>query len=189
MVPPAADEDEAPDAGPGAEPHADAGASPSADAPKTIAQSRFRTSRLMMPSDANTQGNVYGGAIIRYVDEVAAVVATRHARKNVVTASIDRMDFYEPVYIGDLLVLKAALNRAFSTSMEVGVRVEAEHLQSGDRVHTGSAYLTFVALDDRGRPAPVPKVEPTNEQETGWHAAAKRRREQRLAEAKQGRDG
>lgn len=147
---------------------------------KTIAESRFQTSRMMMPGDANPQGNVYGGSIVKYVDETAAIVATRHAHKNVVTASIDRMDFIEPVYVGDLLVLKAALNYAHRTSMEIGVRVEAEDLRSGNRVHTGSAYLTFVALDDRGKPTVVPEIEPTNEEERGWFEAAKERRKRRL---------
>lgn len=148
--------------------------------PAPMAETRFTTTRRMMPSDANPQGNVFGGSIVRYVDETAAIVATRHARRNVVTASIDRMDFHEAVYVGDLLVLMAALNYVHRTSMEVGVRVEAEDLRSGNRVHTGSAYLTFVALDERGKPTPVRKVEPTDETERAWHEAAKRRRDRRL---------
>lgn len=155
---------------------------PEAD-PAPISGTRFTTTRRMMPSDANPQGNVFGGSIVRYVDETAAIVATRHAHRNVVTASIDRMDFHEAVYVGDLLVLLAALNYVHRTSMEVGVRVEAEDLRSGNRVHTGSAYLTFVALDERGNPTPVQKVEPTDDQERGWHEAAKRRRERRLEAA------
>lgn len=153
--------------------------------PAPMSETRFTTTRRMMPSDANPQGNVFGGSIVRYVDETAAIVATRHARKNVVTASIDRMDFHEAVYVGDLLVLMATLNYVHRTSMEVGVRVEAEDLRSGNRVHTGSAYLTFVALDERGKPTPVRKVEPTDDQERRWHEAAKRRREQRLERARQ----
>lgn len=159
------------------------------DDASTIAETRFQTSRLMMPGDANPQGNVYGGSIVRYVDETASIVATRHARTNVVTASIDRMDFHEPVYVGDLLVLKAALNHVHRTSMEIGVRIEAEDLRSGNRVHTGSAYLTFVALDERGNPTAIPKVKPSNEKERGWFEAAKRRREQRLEELEREREG
>jgi len=144
-------------------------------APKAvpIGTTRAQFSRLMMPTDANPMGNVYGGSIVKYIDEVASVVAIRHARTNVVTASIDRMDFFHPVYIGNLLVLKAALNFVGRTSMEVGVRVEAEDL------HTGSCYLTMVALDGRGRPKPVGAVRPSNEEERGWYNGAQGRREYR----------
>lgn len=148
---------------------------------KTVKDSQHITTRTMMPADANPQGNVYGGAIVHYIDGVAAVVAKRHAHKNVVTASIDRVDFHEPVYVGDLLILKASLNYAHRTSMEVGVRAEVEDLRSGNRVHTGSAYLTFVALDDRGKPTPVPRVDPGTEEERRRYEEARKRRERRLA--------
>ena len=112
------------------------------------------TVRLMMPTDGNILGNVFGGAIMRYMDEVAGIVAFHHARKNVVTASIDRMDFYAPVYVGNLLILKAAVNYVGKTSMEVGVRIEAEDPLTGTTAHTGSCYLTFVALDGNGQAQP-----------------------------------
>jgi acyl-CoA hydrolase len=145
----------------------------------SIAATRAQFSRLMMPTDANPTGNVYGGSIVKYIDEVASVVAIRHSRTNVVTASIDTMDFFHPVYIGNLLVLKAAMNFVGRTSMEVGVRVEAEDLKTGKSLHTGSCYLTMVALDQWGRPTPVPSVEPADDDERGWYEGAKRRREYR----------
>jgi acyl-CoA hydrolase len=144
-----------------------------------ISKTRAHFSRLMMPTDANPMGNVYGGSIVKYIDEVASVVAIRHARSNVVTASIDRMDFFHPVYIGNLLVLKAALNFVGHTSMEVGVRVEAEDLKTGKSMHTGSCYLTMVALDQWGKPSPVGAVAPTNDEERGWFNGAKERRDYR----------
>lgn len=122
----------------------------------------------MMPLDANPLGNAYGGMIMKYIDEVAAVSAARHARTNVVTASIERMDFLEPVYIGDLLILKSAVIHTGRTSMIVGVKVEAENVRTGRRIKTGDCYLTFVALDERGKPMSVPSIEPTDEDERRW---------------------
>ena len=143
-----------------------------------VSASRIETSHLMMPSDANPAGNVFGGAIMRYVDEVAALVAKRHCRKNVVTASIDRISFFHPVHIGDLLILKASLNFVHKTSMEVGVRIEAEDLKTGKRVHTGSAFVTLVALDDKGKPARVPKlILRTEEESHRWKEADMRKKE------------
>src|SRR5262245_5293350 len=110
----------------------------------------------MLPSDANPMGNVHGGTILKYVDMAAAAAALRHARKNVVTASIDRMDFIQPVFVGDLLTLKAYVTYTGRTSMEVEVRVEAEDLRTGRTVHTNSSYVTYVALDAQGRPTEIP---------------------------------
>lgn len=149
---------------------------------KRVADSAMETVRLMMPTDANIAGNVFGGAIMRYMDEIAGIVAFRHAGRNTVTASIDRMNFYEPVYIGDLLILKASVNYVGKTSMEVGVRIEAQRHRSGERVHTGSCYLTYVALDDRGRPARVPKLVVESPAERARQRAAQARRKLREAE-------
>ena len=149
---------------------------------RPIAETRVTNTRLMMPMDANPNGNVYGGTIMKYIDEIAACVATRHARGNVVTASIDRMDFYKPVYVGNLLLLKAALNYCGRTSMEIGVRVEAEDMKTGRTVHTGSCYLTFVALDEWGKPVEIPQVTPATDEERSWHEGARRRRDARLKE-------
>ncbi len=135
-----------------------------------------------MPMDANPSGNVYGGSVLRYIDEVASIVAARHTRTNVVTASIDRMDFLEPAHIGDVLIMKAAINYTGRTSMEIGVRVEAEDLRTGRVVHTASCYLTMVALDGAGRPTPVRPVVPSNEEERAWFENGRKRREARLRE-------
>jgi acyl-CoA hydrolase len=144
---------------------------------KSASASEMTTVRLMMPTDGNTLGNVFGGAIMRYMDEVAGIVAFHHARKNVVTASIDRMDFFAPVYVGNLLVLKSAVNYVGRTSMEVGVRIEAEDPVTGTITHTCSCYLTFVALDKDGRPSPVaPLVPKTAEEKKRFREAAARRR-------------
>ena len=136
----------------------------------------------MLPEDANNLGNVFGGAIMALVDKTAAVAAIRHARSNCVTASIDRVDFREPIHLGDLVVLKASVNYVGRTSMEVGVRVEAEELVSGVRRHTNSCYLTFVAVDEQGRPREVPGLVPETDAEKRRYAAAIERRRRRLEE-------
>jgi acyl-CoA hydrolase len=131
----------------------------------------------MMPMDANVSGNVFGGTILRLIDEVASIVAFKHARKNVVTASIDRMDFLAPVYIGDLLRMNASINYVHRTSMEIGVRVEAENPLTGQVRHTGTCYLTIVALDKNGKPSSVPPLTPqTEEERRRWEDATTRRK-------------
>lgn len=117
-------------------------------------------SHMMLPTNANPFGHIHGGDIMKYIDDAAGVVAMKHARTTVVTASIDRLDFHKPVHIGNLLILKASLNSTGRTSMEIGVRVEAEDLLKGKLTHIASAYLTFVALDDNNRPTPVPPYNP-----------------------------
>ena len=119
---------------------------------KKVSESALVTSHLMMPQDANFLGNIHGGVIMKLVDEIAGAVAAIHARKECVTASIDQMNFYEPVYIGNLLTLKASVNYVGHTSMEIGVRIETRDLKTGKITHTGSSYLTFVALDENGKP-------------------------------------
>jgi len=136
----------------------------------------------MNPEDANPAGNVHGGVIMKYVDTAAGVVAIRHARKIAVTASIDRLDFHHPVFVGDLLILKASINLVGRTSLEVGVRVEAENLLTGEVRHTASAYLTFVALDSKGAPAGVPPLILEAEEEMRRNCEAQIRRQSRLAE-------
>jgi acyl-CoA hydrolase len=147
---------------------------------KMVSESKSIISTQMLPSDANPMGNVHGGTILKQVDVAAGVTALRHARMNTVTASIDRMDFYNPVYVGNLLTLKASVNYCGKTSMEVGVRIEAENLRSGIVTHTGSCYLTYVALDDNGHPTEVPEIVPQTPDEKRRWEAGKRRREQRL---------
>jgi acyl-CoA hydrolase len=149
---------------------------------KHVSVSQMTTVRLMMPTDGNILGNVFGGAIMRYMDEVAGIVAFHHARKMAVTASIDRMDFYAPVFVGNLLILKAAVNYVGRTSMEVGVRIEAEDPLTGTTAHTGSCYLTFVALDGMGKPTPVDPVIPVtaDEKRRFREALARRKMRERL---------
>ncbi|MDA4127982.1 MAG: acyl-CoA thioesterase [Thaumarchaeota archaeon] len=149
---------------------------------KKVSESEISTVRLMMPTDANVSGNVFGGAIMRYMDEIASIVAFRHSGKKVVTASIDRMNFYRPVYIGDLLIMKAAVNYVGKTSMEVGVRIEAQNPKTGEVSHTGSCYLTYVALDADGKPTPIPKVIPETPEEKKRYGQAEARRRTRKAE-------
>jgi len=136
----------------------------------------------MMPTDANVLGNVFGGAIMRYMDEVAAIVAWRHAGKNVVTASIDRMNFYAPVFVGNLLIMKASVNYVGTTSMEIGVRIEAQDPTTREGTHTGSCYLTYVALNEKGKPTPIPPLIITTSEERRRFKQALARRKLREAE-------
>jgi acyl-CoA hydrolase len=136
----------------------------------------------MRIADANNGGNVHGGVIMYLCDEVAGIAAVRHSGCRVVTVAMDRMTFAHPVYVGHLLTLKATVNAAWSTSMEVGVRVEAEDIRSGERTSTSTAYLTMVALDDDGRPTPVPGIAPQTPDEERRAREAQLRRDNRLAE-------
>ncbi|HVP23686.1 MAG TPA: acyl-CoA thioesterase [Conexivisphaerales archaeon] len=147
---------------------------------RRVSESSETLVRLMMPTDANPSGNVFGGTILRLMDEVSGIVAVRHARSNAVTASVDRMDFWAPVYVGNLLVLKAAVNYVGRTSMEVGVRIEAEDLKTGKRTHTGSCYLTYVALGPDRRPAAVPPVIPETQAQKRRYLEARERRRRRM---------
>jgi acyl-CoA hydrolase len=153
---------------------------------RKVSESSLVTGHLMNPQDANPQGNVHGGVIMKLVDEIAGSVAAIHSRRNCVTASIDQLNFYEPVFIGNLLILKASVNFVGHTSMEIGVRIEARDLMTGKITHTGSSYLTLVALDDDGRPTIVPDIIPENEVERRRYAEAKERKARRLAAAGKG---
>ena len=131
-------------------------------------------------ADSNNAGNVHGGVIMHMCDDVAGIAAVRHCGTRVVTAAMDRMTFEHPVYVGQLVTVKATVNAAWRTSMEVGVRVEMESAVSGIRSHCASAYLTFVALDEHGRPTPVPPLlSKTKEQERRRKEAAERRARRR----------
>src|SRR5277367_3574163 len=133
--------------------------------PRKVAESRSEMTELILPNDTNTLGNLLGGRLMHYIDLVGAMAAYRHARAHVVTASMDHIDFIAPVHVGDLLILKSTLNRAFRTSMEVGVKVWVEHTIAGTHRHVGSAYLTFVAVDSQGRRVPVPELKPETDEE------------------------
>jgi uncharacterized protein (TIGR00369 family) len=139
-------------------------------------------SELMMPNMANNLGHVFGGVILSLVDRVAAVAAIRHARQSCVTVSVDRVDFHEPIHLGELVIAHASVNYVGRTSMEVGVRIEAEHLVTGVRRHTNSCYVTFVAIGPDGRPAPVRPLLLETDEDRRRHAAAAARRRVRLEE-------
>lgn len=136
----------------------------------------------MMPQHANILGHVFGGVILSMMDRTAAVVAIRHARSSCVTVSVDRVDFREPIHLSDLVIMKASVNFAGRTSMEIGVRVESENLVTGLRRHTNSCYLTFVAVDRNGRPVAVEPLVPESAEDRRRNAAAKERRRRRLEE-------
>ena len=146
--------------------------------PRKVADSRSEMTELVLPNDANTLGNLLGGRLMHHIDLVAAIAAYRHAHSHVVTASMDHIDFIAPVHVGDLLILKSSLNRAFRTSMEVGVKVWVEHTVDGALRHVASAYLTFVAVDRQGRRVRVPPLEPETEEDKRRYHDAGRRREQ-----------
>ena len=136
----------------------------------------------MGPAEANTSGNVHGGVLMHLCDEVAGIAAVRHSGTRVVTAAMDRMSFRHPVFVGQLVNVKATVNAAWRTSMEVGVRVESENVRTGEVLHTSTAYLTMVALDEYGSPTAVPPVEPETPDETRRAREAQLRRDTRLAE-------
>jgi acyl-CoA hydrolase len=136
-------------------------------------------------TEANTAGNVHGGTIMKMCDEVAGIAAIRHCGSRVVTAGMDRMTFVHPVLVGNLVTVRATVNAAWRTSMEVGVRVESEDVRTGERQHTSTAYLTMVAIGDDGRPAPVPPIECESDEELRREREAQVRRDNRLREREQ----
>ena len=137
-------------------------------------------SRSMQPMDANPMGNVHGGVILRLMDEAGGVAATRHCRSRAVTASIDSFSFLHPVFVGDFVTVKASVNWAGRSSMEVGVRVEAENVQTGEVTHTASGYLVYVALDDHNVPTEVPPLIAENAEDRRHMAEGQERQEARL---------
>jgi acyl-CoA hydrolase len=148
---------------------------------KPVRESASEYSELALPIDANGWGHVLGGKVMHLVDLAAAMAAMRHARRGVVTAAVDSLHFLHPVNIGELIMLRSAVNRVFRTSLEVGVRVVTENLLTGSQRHTCSAYLTFVAMDENGVPATVPPAIPETEAEQRRFREAGERREYRLA--------
>ncbi len=152
--------------------------------PKKISESRVEIAQVMMPEHSNAAGNVHGGYILKLVDQAGAIVAARHTHLNCVTASLDRMDFISPVFIGNLTFAKASVNYTGRTSMEIGVRIEAECLKTGTHTHVGSAYLTFVALGDDDKPVEIPQILPETEEEKRRYEEAKKRKENRIKHRK-----
>ena len=150
--------------------------------PRTVAESQSEMTELVLPNDANPLNHLLGGRLMHFIDLVAAMAASRHSRAHVVTASMEHIDFIAPVHVGDMVILKASVNRAFRTSMEVGVKAWAENAIAGSRHHIASAYLTFVAIDANGRRVPVPLLATESDEETRRYEDAGRRRQRREQE-------
>ncbi len=151
-------------------------------APKPVSASRADMTELMMPNMANLHGNVFGGVILSLMDRVGSVAAVRHAQGPCVTVSVDRVDFREPIHVGELVTARASVNLVGRTSMEIGVRVEAEDIATGVKRHTNSCYLTFVAIGSDGRPRPVAPLVTETPDERRREEAARVRREHRAEE-------
>ena len=149
---------------------------------KPVSASRTEMTEVVLPQDANVFGNILGGRVMHLVDIAAAITAHRHCRSMAVTASVDHIDFRNPIRVGEVITLKASLNRAFHTSMEIGVKVFSEYLLTGEKKHTTSAYVTFVALDENHRPKLVPPLICETEQDRRRYREALVRRKQRLAQ-------
>jgi len=149
---------------------------------RTPRASRVETAQLVLPGLTNTHGTIFGGILMQWIDVAAAIAAGRHAGGPVVTASMDRLHFLGPVQQGEVVIVQAQVNFAARTSMEVGVRVLCENQKTAERRQTTRAYLTFVALDDAGRPREVPALHPETSQEKRRFADAQRRRAVRLRE-------
>jgi acyl-CoA hydrolase len=149
---------------------------------KPVRESASEMVEIVLPNDANPLGHLLGGRLMHWIDISGALAAHRHCRNYVVTASIDHLDFLVPVQVGDLVIFESAVNRAFHTSMEVGVKVSVENYIAATRQHVSSAYLTFVAVDRHGRKLPVPPVIPETEDEKRRYEGALRRREARKSE-------
>jgi acyl-CoA hydrolase len=148
---------------------------------KPISASRTEMTEVVLPQDANVFGNILGGRVMHLVDIAAAITAHRHCRSMAVTASVDHIDFRNPIRVGEVIMLKASLNRAFHTSMEIGVKVFSEDILTGERKHTTSAYVTFVALDENYLPKPVPPVICKTPEDRRRYREALVRRKYRLA--------
>ena len=150
---------------------------------RTVSSTQSEMTEIILPNDTNTLGHLLGGRLMHFIDLTGAMAAYRHSRTHVVTAAMDHIDFIMPVHLGDLVTLKSSVNRAFSTSMEVGVKVWAENTRTGTVTHVASAYLVFVAIDENGRKQKVPQLLPETSNEIRRYEDALRRRIHREAEA------
>jgi acyl-CoA hydrolase len=148
---------------------------------RPVRLSRVTFADLAEPQSQNVAGTLFGGVLLGFIDRAAAFCAMKHAGRPVVTKSFDSVEFNEPIYIGELVVAKASVNFTGTTSMEIGVKVFAQNPITGDERHTNTCYATFVALDENGRPAPVPPIQPETDEEKRRQADGQRRREERLA--------
>lgn len=159
--------------------------SPKTLAAKPVSESQIIMTEMVLPSDTNALGTIFGGKVVSLIDIAAAMAAGKHSRSVVVTASIDALHFVSPVKLGEYVHIKASVNYAGRTSMEIGVRVDKENPLTGEMAHTATAYLTFVAIDANGKPKPVPPILPATDHERRRFEAAKIRRAARVALAKQ----
>jgi len=150
---------------------------------RTVASTQSEKTEIVLPNDTNMLGHLLGGRLMHFIDLTAAMAAYRHSRSNVVTAAMDHIDFIRPVHLGDLVTLKSSVNRAFSSSTEVGVKVWAENTRTGEVAHVASAYLVFVAMDEQGRVQKVPQLKPETPDEVRRFEDALRRREHRERES------
>jgi acyl-CoA hydrolase len=146
----------------------------------TVRESQVEMTELVLPNDTNQLGNLLGGRLMHWMDIAMAIAASRHTRMICVTASVDQLNFLKPVKLGEVIVLKASVNRVFNTSLEVGVKVFAENITSGTCIHTNSAYMTFVGLNAEGKPTAGRQVVPETEDELRRFEDALRRRNRRL---------
>ena len=152
---------------------------------KYVKDSHVIMHELILPNDTNNLGNIFGGKVMQYMDLCAAMSAYKFARTAVVTASVDRLDFLAPATVGDMLILKSSVNYAHKTSMEIGVRIDAENVKTGQRKHTASAYLTFVSLDEDGKPQKITDIIPESKDEKRRYQEGKERHAQRIKRLKE----
>ena len=152
------------------------------DQQKRVKDSQVEMTELVLPNDTNQLGNLLGGRLMHWIDIAAALASMRHAGKVCVTAAVDNMSFHAPIKLGSVVILKASVNRAFNTSMEVGVRVEVENPRDGTSFHANTAYLTFVGIDQNNKPIPAPPIVPESQEELRRFESAGVRRQTRLEE-------
>ena len=148
---------------------------------KPVRESQVHMTELVLPNDTNQLGHLLGGRLMHWIDIAAAIAAQRHAGRVCVTASVDELNFHLPIKLGDIVTLRASVNRSFRTSMEVGVLVTSQNIFRQRPEHTNNAYLTFVALDESGRPTSIPETVPESPEEQTRYEEALRRRQERLS--------
>jgi acyl-CoA hydrolase len=152
---------------------------------RTVKESQVQMVQMVLPTDTNRLGNLLGGQLMHWIDIAAAIAASRHTNRVCVTASVDELNFHHPIRQGEVVTLEASVNRVFTSSLEIGVKVSTENLLTGKRTDTNTAYLTFVAIDDEGRPTAAAPVKPVTVEEKRRFVDAARRRELRLLHRKQ----
>lgn len=148
--------------------------------PKKISDSQIIMTELVLPNHTNQLGNLLGGQLMHWIDICAALSAAKHNNRICVTASVDKVDFHHPIKLGDAVNLVATINRVFNTSMEVGVKVYAQNFREGTKIHSNSAYLTFVSVDNEGKPVKATNAIPESDEEKRRYEEALTRRDNRL---------